>query len=159
MFMDAKDAVSGSLADLYVTIEEKRYHMIQATKLEAKIEKRKTEVPILGRTGTGHKANGWKGTGTMSLYYNTSVFRKLLDQYQKTGQDFYFDIQVRNEDPTSAVGGQIVMLRNCNMDGATLAKFDVSAEVLDEEISFTFDEFDIPEAFDALSGTVEGSNT
>ena len=54
--MHAKDTVSASLAECYVTIEDKRYNLMQAINLEANFEKNKTEVPILGKTGKGNKA-------------------------------------------------------------------------------------------------------
>lgn len=68
--MNAKDAVSASLAECYVTIEGNRYNLMQAIKLEAKVEKTKSEVPILGKTGKGNKATGWKGTGSATFHYN-----------------------------------------------------------------------------------------
>ena len=49
--MNARDAVSASLAECFVTIEGNRYNFMQAINLEAKFEKNKTEVPILGKTG------------------------------------------------------------------------------------------------------------
>lgn len=101
--MHAKDTVSASLAECYVTLEEKRYNLMQAINLEAKFEKNKTKVPILGKTGKGNNATGWTGTGSATFHYNTSVFRMLMYQYKETGEDVYFDIQVTNEDPTSAV--------------------------------------------------------
>ena len=64
----------------------------------------------------------------------------------------YFDIQISNEDPTSAVGRQTVILKGCNMDGGVLAKFDADAEYLDEEMDFTFEDWEIPQKFQALSG-------
>jgi len=150
--MNAKDTVSASLAECYVTIDDKRYNFMQAINLEAKIEKTKTEVPILGKTGKGNKSTGWKGTGNATFHYNTSIFRNLLKQYKEYGEDIYFDIQITNEDPTSAVGRQTVILRDCNMDGGILAKFDADGEYLDEEIDFTFEDFEIPETFSVLSG-------
>ena len=36
---------------------------MQAINLEASIEKTKSEIPILGRTGKGNKTTGWKGAG------------------------------------------------------------------------------------------------
>lgn len=99
--MNAKDAVSASLAECYVTIEGNRYNLMQAIKLEAKVEKTKSEVPILGKTGKGNKATGWKGTGSATFHYNMPIFRRLLKRYKDTGEDIYFDIQCTNEDPTS----------------------------------------------------------
>lgn len=150
--MNAKDAVSASLAECYITVGNNRYNFMQAINLEASIEKTKTEVPILGKTGKGNKASGWKGTGSATFHYNTSIFRDLLKQYKDTGEDMYFDIQVTNEDPTSAVGRQTVILKGCNMDGGIIAKFDADAEYLDEDMDFTFEDFEIPETFQLLDG-------
>ena len=49
--MNAKDAISASLAECFVTIEGNRYNFMQAINLEASIEKTKSEIPILGKTG------------------------------------------------------------------------------------------------------------
>ena len=150
--MNARDAVSASLAECYVTIDNTRYNFMQAINLGASVEKTKSEVPILGRTGKGNKTTGWKGTGSATFHYNTSIFRDLLHNYKKTGEDIYFDIQVTNEDPTSSVGRQTVILKDCNMDGGILAKFDADAEYLDEDMDFTFEDFEIPEHFERLAG-------
>ena len=150
--MNAGDAVSASLAECYVTIEGNRYNFMQAINLEASIEKIKTEVPILGKTGKGNKAAGWKGTGSATFHYNTSIFRELLKRYKDTGEDIYFDIQVTNEDPTSKVGRQTVILKDCNIDGGVLTKFDADAEYLEEILDFTFEDFEMPETFTPLAG-------
>ena len=150
--MKAKDAVSASLAECFVTIDDNRYNFMQAIDLEATFEKQKTEVPILGKTGRGNKSTGWRGTGTATFHYNTSIFRELLYRYKNTGEDIYFDIQVTNEDPTSSVGRQTVILKDCNIDGGILAKFDADADYLDETLDFTFEDFEIPEKFNMLPG-------
>ena len=150
--MKAKDAVAASLAECYVTIDGNRYNFMHAINLEATVEKTKTEVPILGKTGKGNKASGWKGTGSATFHYNTSVFRVLLTKYKNSGEDTYFDIMVTNEDKTSAVGRQTVILKDCNVDGGVLAKFDTEAEYLDEEMDFTFEDWEIPEKFTPLEG-------
>lgn len=150
--MNARDAVSAPLAECYVTIEGNRYNFMQAIDLEASFEKNKTEVPILGRTSKGNKASGWSGSGSATFHYNTSIFRKLLIRYKETGEDIYFDIQVTNEDPTSTIGRQTVILKDCNLDGGILAKFDADGEYLDESVDFTFEDFEMPEEFAVLNG-------
>lgn len=150
--MHAKDTVSASLAECFVTIEGNRYNFMQAINLEAKFEKNKTEVPILGKTGKGNKATGWKGSGSATFHYNTSIFRELLVRFKDTGEDVYFDIQVTNEDSTSSVGRQTIILKDCNLDGGILTKFDADAEYLDEDIDFTFEGFEMPEKFNILAG-------
>lgn len=150
--MHARDAISAALAECFVTIEGERFNFMQAINLEATFEKKKTEVPILGKPGRGNKATGWSGTGSATFHYNTSIFRRLMQRYKDTGEDVYFDIQVTNEDPTSSVGRQTVILKDCNIDGGLLAKFDADAEYLDEDMDFTFEDFEMPETFTMLDG-------
>lgn len=151
-FMEAKDAVSASLAQCYVVIGTNTYNFMQAINLEAKMEKTKSEIPILGRSGKGNKTTGWKGTGSATFHYNTSIFRELLYLYKKTGTDIYFEILVINEDPTSAVGKQQIRLIGCNIDGGILTKFDADAEYLDEDMDFTFEDWEISQPFNLLDG-------
>lgn len=152
--MHAKDSVAAALAECFVTIEGNRYNFMQAIDLEASIEKTKTEVPILGKPGRGNKAAGWKGSGKATFHYNTSMFLKLLERYKNTGEDVYFDIQVTNEDPTSSVGRQTVILKDCNTDGGILTRFDADGEYLDQELKFTFEDFEVPETFKNLDGMI-----
>ena len=150
--MNAWDSLSAAKAECYVTIGTNRYNFMQALNLEAKLEKTKTEVPILGRTMKGNKAIGLKGTGSATFHFNTSIFREMLYEYQETGKDVYFDIQVTNEDPATSVGRQTVVLKGCNIDGGLIAKFDADAEYLEDELDFTFESFEMPEKFTALAG-------
>ena len=150
--MNAKDAISASLAQCFVTLDGRRYNFMQAINLEAEFEKNKTEIAILGKTGKGNKSTGWNGTGSATFHYNTSIFRELMLKYKNTGEDIYFDIQITNEDPTSTVGRQTVILKDCNLDGGILAKFDADGETLDEDMDFTFEDFEMPEKFANLDG-------
>ncbi len=150
--MKAKDTVFAGLAECFVTIGSRRYNFMQAINLEAKFEKTKSEVPILGKTGKGNKATGWKGSGSATFHYNTSIFRQMMLDYKETGQDVYFEMQITNEDPTSDVGRQTIILKDCNIDGGILAKFDADADYLDEDMDFTFEDFSMPESFANLTG-------
>ena len=150
--MKAKDSLSAKLAECYMTIGNNRYNFMQAINFEAKFERTKTEVPILGQTGSGNKSTGWKGTGSATFHYNTSIFREMMSRYKDSGEDVYFEIQVSNEDPTSAAGRQTVVFIGCNIDGGILAKFDADGEYLDEDMDFTFEDFKMPETFKILDG-------
>lgn len=150
--MKAKDSVSAKLAECFITIDGNRYNFMQAINFEANFERTKTEVPILGKTGAGNKSTGWKGTGSATFHYNTSVFREMMQRYKDTGEDVYFEIQVTNDDPTSAAGRQTVVFIDCNIDGGILAKFDADGEYLDEDMDFTFEDFKMPETFNVLDG-------
>lgn len=147
MFFKAGDAISGQEGRAYATINGSVEEMFYAKSIEAKADKNKSDFKSLGRRGVQSKANGWKGTGSMSIYYATPVFRQMMLEYIKTGRDTYFDMQVVNEDPGSSIGRQTVTLKNVNLDSVVMAKLDVDAEFLDEDIDFTFDDVDILDSF------------
>ena len=54
---------------------------------------------------------------------------------------------VVNEEPASSIGKQTVVLYNCNIDSVILAKLDTDSDSLEEDLDFTFDDFDILDSF------------
>lgn len=150
--MQAQNALSAKLAQCFVTIGGKRYNFMQMIDFEAKVEKNKQEVPILGQTGNGNKSTGWKGTFKGKAHYNQSIMRKMLLDYKKTGVDTYFEIQVTNNDPTTKVGKQTVILTGCNLDGGVIAKFDANADYLEEDLEGTFEDWTMPNSFTQMAG-------
>lgn len=146
-FLKAEDTISGQEARAFITINGRNEELFFAKKLESKVEKEKSEIKTLGRRGTQNKAKGWKGTGTLTVYYVTSLFRELMIQYIKTGKDIYFDITVTNEDPTASIGRQTIVLKKCNFDEVSMASFDAEAEALEEDMAFTFEDVDLLDKF------------
>jgi hypothetical protein len=150
--MKGRDTLSAKLAECFVTINGRRYNFMQMIEFEGRFEKNKTTIPILGKTGQSNKSTGWEGTWSATLHYNQSVIRQMMVDFKDTGVDVYFEIQITNEDPTSAAGRQTVIFIDCNIDGGTLAKFDADGEYLDEEAEGTFEDFRMPEKFRDLPG-------
>lgn len=154
--MRGRDAISGAMARCYVTIGENRYNAMNAINVEATVDKNKTEIPVLGQTGKANKATTWKGSGSATFHYNSSLFREKMLEFMHSGEDFYFDMQIVNEDPTSAAGRQDVTLLNCNFDSAVMAKFDAdSDDYMDEDMDFTFEDAVMSESFTPLEGMEE----
>ena len=149
-----KDEVRGQEVDepLMTQDTSNRYCFMQLINFESNFEITIAEVARLGAGGKGNKPTGWKGTWSGTAHYNQSVFRKMWLEYKKTGILPTFDIQITNEDPTSSVGRQTVILKNCLSKGGILAKFDADAEILDEDLEGTYDDFEMPEPFSLLSG-------
>ncbi len=146
-YLRAQDTLSGGEGKATIKVNDSIQEMFYIKALEATMEKQKTEVKTIGKRATQHKGIGWSGSGTLTIFYITSLFRKQALEYAKTGRDTYFTITVVNEDPASSVGKQTIVLYNCNIDSVVLAKLDLDAEALDEEIPFTFDDFDILDQF------------
>ena len=143
MFLRAGDTISGQEGKATANIDGNVQDMFFVKSLEATFDKEKVEVKTLGKRGTQHKGVGWSGAGSMTLYYVTTLFRQMALKYAKTGKDTYFNITIVNDDPTSTIGKQTVVLYNCNIDSTILAKLNTDSDTLDEDIDFTFDDFDI----------------
>ncbi len=142
------DAISGKEGSAYVNIDGKNEELFCAKSVEAKIELSKSDVKCIGKRMVGSKTTGMKGTGTIKEYYGFPLFSELVYEFKKTGKPLYFDMVVRNTDPASSFGGQTVLLKDCSIDGITLAKLDGdSDDPLEDEIGFTFEDYDILEAF------------
>ena len=150
-FFRENDAISGKQAKAYATINGRVEELFYAKSIEATIEKNKVDVPVLGKTNTPKRSAGWSGSGTMTIYYVTSVFRQLMRDYIKTGKDFWFDLQIVNEQPGSSTGKQTTMLKDCNLDSVIAARFDATSDdMLDEEMPFTFNDYDLLESFNRI---------
>lgn len=152
-FFREQDAISGKYAKAYATIDGRVEELFYAKTLESTIEKNKVDVPVLGKTNTPQRAAGWSGTGTMTVYYVSSVFRQLMRKYIQTGEDFWFDLMVTNEQPGSSTGKQTAMLIGCNVDSVVAAQFDATSDdMLEEEIPFTFHDYDLQDQFNTITG-------
>lgn len=148
--MDAWEAIHGAQGRAFVTIEGNRYHFANLINLDADMIKTKSKIPIMGRVSKGNKATGADYEGSATFHFNTSIFRQLLKRYKETGEDIYFDLQVTNEDGGSGIGRQTTILIGCNLDGGKIAKLDADAEYLEDDITFTFEDWDMPEEFSIL---------
>lgn len=146
-YLKAGDIISGQEGRATMNVEGSIENMFYIKQLEATFEKQKSEIHTLGHRGTQHKTTGWSGTGSMTAYYITSSFRQMAREYAKNGRDIYFDITIENDDPTSSVGKQTVVLYGCNIDSTLIAKLDVDNTELDEDMDFTFEDFEILDSF------------
>ena len=149
-YMTADKAISGSQGTVWITYNDtgERFCFARLINLEAKAKLNKTALPVLGRTGKVHKVGSWEGEGSAKMYYCDSTMRQRVAEYKKTGKMFTMDIEVYNDDETSSLDAQAVTLKECLLDEIIVAKIDAESEYLDEEISFTFDDFDVPDTFE-----------
>ncbi|MDY0256253.1 phage tail tube protein [Gudongella oleilytica] len=142
--LNAPDTISGKEGRAYAKINGNNEELFFAKSIEANIDKNKSEIKSIGKRMTGHKVTGLNGTGSMTLYYLTPLFRSMLANYKNTGVDLYFDMVIENDDPASSAGKQSMLLIGCNLDSTVLAKLDGdSDDPLDEDADFTFEDFDI----------------
>ena len=146
--LSSPDSINGKEGRAYAKINGNNEELFMAKTVEATIEKTKSEIKAIGRRMTGHKTTGASGSGSMTLYYVTPLFRQMVKQWKDTGRDIYFDMVIENDDPESSAGKQSVLLMECNLDSVILAKLDGdSDDALDEDTDFTFEDFDILQPF------------
>lgn len=150
MTMKSKDAISGKEGTVYINTADKRIEVGNLLRLDATMTKQKSEVRAVGKRSTGYKADGWSGAGTMSFHYNQSFLRSDMYDYVKTGIDHYYEVEVVNEDKSSIVGRQMVVLKDVNIDSIILTQVDSDDGVLEEDVPFTFEDFEIPAKFTDL---------
>ena len=142
--LSAPDTISGKEGRAYAKIDGNNEELFYAKTIEATIETSKSVVKAIGKRMTGHKTTGASGSGSMTLYYLSPLFRQMVKTWKETGRDLYFDLVVENDDQESAAGKQSMLLMDCNLDSVILAKLDGdSDDALDEDADFTFEDFDI----------------
>ena len=152
MYLKAGDVISGQEGWATMTVYNEDgtseiVNLFSIRNIEATCTLNKTGVRTLGKRGEQHKPNGWTGSASGTVYYVSSAFRKMAIQYIKTGIPVYFDVTLINDDPASTVGRQITLLKTCSLDEVCMGKLDVDADLLDEAVSFTFDDAELLEEF------------
>lgn len=160
--MKSRDTVSGKFGNCYISLNMdkngnysenvNRYLFMQVTNVKAKVDFDIADISIMGQSGMGHKTVGWKGSGTATFHYNTSMFAKIMEYFKKTGKEMRFTMQVTNSDSSSSAGEQVTILKDCLLSGATIANIDSGTNDLTDDISFTFDDYSISTPFKVLDG-------
>lgn len=151
MIIQAEDTINGREGVATAIIDGRVVELMELSNITATMEKNKTEFKAMGQRNTQNKATGWTGTGSATVRYVSSRWAKLMEKYAKTGKDTYFTINITNDDPSSRAGRQVVQLLGCNIDSVDLAKLDIDAEILDQDINFTFSDFNILDEFNELN--------
>ena len=148
--LQAEDAVNGREGIATAEINGQIVELMELANISVTVEKNKTEFKAMGTRNTQNKTIGWTGTGSATVRYVSSRWAKMIQEYVKTGRDTYFTIVVTNEDPGSATGRQVIQVLGCNIDSVDLAKLDIDTEVLEQDVNFTFNDFNILEEFTPL---------
>lgn len=149
----ARDILSGEQGEVWATLPDgRRMCMMHVINIESNVDREKEEVAILGKRGKGHKSTGETYSGTMTIYTVETIFLELLEKYKDTGEDFYFDLQIINDDNTTSVGSKIVTLLDCNINSFVIAKLDAESSILNEDVDFTFEDWRLDKPFDELDG-------
>lgn len=148
--IQAEDCVNGREGVATAVIDNEVIELMELSNINITVDKNKTEFKAMGTRNTQNKTTGWTGKGSATVRYVSSRWAKMINNYVKTGKDTYFTIVVTNEDPGSATGRQTIQILGCNLDSLDIAKLDVDADILEQDIDFTFNDFNILREFSAI---------
>jgi hypothetical protein len=142
-----RDALNGKQGKAFCTIDGTNYEMFGLKKFETNAEFQETDFKVVGTTLVQKKTTGVTLSGTATVYYGTPMFLDMLQTYLKTGKLPYFTFQITNDDPSTTVGKQTVVLYNVKLSKVPVAKLDADSEFLESEISFSFTNIEVLDAF------------
>lgn len=138
-----RDAINGKQGTAFLTINGQNIEMFGIKKLETNAEFNEADFKVVGTLTVQKKTTGISYSGTMTVYYGTPHFLKLLQEYRKTGKLPYFTIQITNNDPSSSIGSQTVVLYNVKLQKLPIAKLDADSDTLDMEVGFSFTDVEV----------------
>jgi len=146
-YLRAKDIINSSEALAFITIAGKNTRLFYVKKINADIDFTKKEYNVMGKRGTQNKIVKTKISGTMTIYGVTSEYKKLASEYMKNGIEPRFELTTVNDDPSSSIGKETVVLHDCLPDKINLVNIDFDSEDKTEDIGFTSDGFDLLDEF------------
>lgn len=147
MFLLERDALNGKAGRAFATIDGRNVEMFGLKKFQSDAEFQESDFKVVGTNLVQKKTTGVSLTGSATLYYGTPEFLNMLTTYMKTGRVPYFTFQITNDDGGSTVGKQVVALYNVKLQKLPIAMLDADAESLTMDISFSFTNIEVLNAF------------
>lgn len=142
-FLLERDALNGKQGSAFMTIGGQNIEMFNIKKFQSDAEFQETDFKVVGTTLVQKKTTGVTLTGTMTIYYGTPHFLRLLQEYLKTGRLPYFTLQITNDDPATSVGTQTVVLYNVKLQKLPVAMLDADADFLEMEVGFSYTNIEV----------------
>lgn len=139
MALQTGDVINSKDAMVTATINGRVIPLVECTKFEAKIEKNKEDVQVLGTHWKHHKVTSIEGTGSLEGYMISSMWLKYALPYINGGAELYFNITVDIEDKSSRTGKQTVQLTDVSLDDIPIADISADDSVLDFKSDLTFE--------------------
>lgn len=118
--MNTEDAVFAKEAEVFVTIDNRRYKMLMCKDFEGTAKITTKEVPKIGTLTRGHKPAFIDLAFKMTIYKCTEIFDDVIEKFLETGVMPRFQVQTSNDDPASKVGRSTKVYNDCILDGDVL---------------------------------------
>jgi len=146
-FLLEKDALNGKQGKAIATINGQNQELFGAKKIQTDAEFQESDFKVIGTTLVQKKTTGVNLTGTMTIYYGTPIFIRMVQEYIKTGKMTFFNLQIENDDPSTSVGKQTVVYYNCKLNKVPLSILDSDSDFLEEEVGFSYTNIEVLDWF------------
>lgn len=146
-FLLERDALNGKSGSGFMTIKNEIHEMFGMKKFQSDAEFQESDFKVVGTTLVQKKTTGVSLTGSMTIYYGSPYFLRLLQEYLKTGKLPYFTLQITNDDPSTSVGTQTVVFYNVKLQKLPVAMLDADADFLEMEVSFSYTNIEVLDWF------------
>lgn len=134
-FLNPQDVPSARLAELFCTLDGRRYSMLNAKSFEATASIENADVPRLGSMITGKKPTGMEVKLSMTVYKCSPMFDNVIETFKNTGVMPTFECQVTSSDGATSIGKDTKIYHDCMIDGdVLLSMFDAEGEFVEQEI-------------------------
>ena len=155
-FLFESDALNGREGSAFIDIEGTVTHLFNFVNLNVKANVDVSDFLVVGTRKKQKKSTTIELSGSMTVYYGSATWTKIMADYIKTGKVSYFDLTVTNDDPNTTVGKQIIQVHKCQITTADIIKLDASSAALDQSVSFYALDFTVIEEF--VPPTAIGTN-
>jgi hypothetical protein len=141
------DVIALSEGKVFATIDGANVPLLEVKEATAELELNKEEVFALGKRIKGHKVTSAGGSGSLTLYWVSSMWNKIAEEYLRSGRLPYMTMTAINEDKSSSIGKQVVNIGGFMPDKIVLFNLEADDGIAENEMDFTFDSFKQVEAF------------
>lgn len=141
--LQTSDILNSNTGHLYFTINGVMRRAAECRQITASLETSVEEFRLLHECMWRHKGVGIKGSGSMTIYTGTNDFLTLITSFKKSWFNQRFTIISTSTDPESSRGSRSIRLMDVLLAGHELFKHDTADGILDSEVSFTFDNYEV----------------
>lgn len=144
----SRDVINSNLGTLWIQLPNGRWRkMGEVRNINARIDVATEEFRCIGEMMHRHKGVGMRGSGSMNIYTGTPEFLHYLNDFKNDFINYRFTIHCTNRDPETidgeGRGSQMIVITDVLLHGAELFKLDTEDGLLDQDVDFDFDDYQI----------------
>lgn len=143
-----QDVPNGRCGSAYITDANNEIHeLFYLQALQAGADFNTATLPVIGKVIDQTKITGANYSGTFTIYKVTSLFNTWLAQYSRTGQLPVFTLNITENDESTSIGAERVVLYNCQVTNIPIVDLVAGTDVTTVQIGFTFADYELLDSY------------